>query len=46
MDALVLNWLLDAEFEAEADRLWQANLLSEAREYIANHPHEEEGDDE
>jgi hypothetical protein len=46
MDALVLNWLLDAEFEAEADRLWQSNLLSEAREYIANHPHEEEGDDE
>ena len=46
MDPLVLNWLLDAEFEVEADRLWQANLLREAREYIANHPHEEEDDDE
>jgi hypothetical protein len=42
MDALVLNWLLDASFPTEAGRQWQAELLREAREYVANHPDEEE----
>lgn len=42
MDPLVLNWLLYAEFGDESSRAWQAELLEEAREYIANHPHEED----
>ncbi len=46
MDALVLNWLLDARFPTEAGQDWQSALLREAREYVANHPDEEEEDDE
>lgn len=42
MDPLVLNWLLDADFEDDASRAWQSRLLDEAREYIATHPDEEE----
>jgi hypothetical protein len=45
MDPLVLNWLLDAEFEDDAGRQWQDALLREAREYISAHPHEEEDDE-
>lgn len=44
MDPLVLNWLLDLEFTDEASREWQAALLAEAREYVANHPDADEED--
>ena len=42
MDALVLNWLLEAEVEGEDREAWQAGLLAEAREYVASLPDEEE----
>lgn len=45
MDPLVLNWLLDAEFEDEASQAWQNALLAEAQEYIASHPDEEDEED-
>ena len=45
MDPLVLNWLLDAEFEDEASQAWQRALLAEAQEYIASHPDEDEEDE-
>lgn len=45
MDPLVLNWLLYAEFEDEASKAWQAKLLADAREYLANQPHEEEDEE-
>lgn len=42
LDPLVLNWLLYAEFEDDASRTWQAKLLADAREYLANNPPEED----
>lgn len=45
MDPLVLNWLLDASFPTEAAQDWQSDLLHEAREYVANHPDEDEEDE-
>ena len=44
-DPLVLNWLLDAQFHDEQSIEWQAKLLADAREYIANHPDEEDDDE-
>ena len=45
MDPLVLNWLLDARFPTEAGQDWQSALLREAKEYVANHPDDEEDDE-
>lgn len=42
LEPLVLNWLLYADFEDEASRAWQAKLLADAREYLANQPEEED----
>lgn len=45
MDALVLNWLLYAEFETEEGRAWQNALMKEAQAYIESLPDEEEEDE-
>lgn len=46
MDPLVLNWLLDADFDDDELRAWQDTLLAEARAYIATLTLEDEDDDE
>ena len=45
MDPLVLNWVLDAEFDDEPSHDWQRRLLAEAQEYIASHPEEDEDEE-
>lgn len=46
LDALILNWLLDAAFESEHDREWQQALLAEAQAYVASLPDDVDDDDE
>lgn len=45
MDALVLNWLLYADFETDEGRAWQDALMKEAQAYIESLPDEEEDDE-